>query len=60
MAGKRGSTKFAASSGNIAVLGPRFNGSAFTSIPMAQQESAFKRDWRRRPNHANRGHIRRV
>jgi P pilus assembly chaperone PapD len=33
MVGQRGSAQFAVSSGNVAVLGLRFNGSAFTSIP---------------------------
>jgi hypothetical protein len=33
MAGKRGTAQFAVSSGNVAVLGLRFNGAAFTSIP---------------------------
>ncbi len=33
MVGKRGTAQFAVSSGNVAVLGLRFNGAAFTSIP---------------------------
>jgi hypothetical protein len=33
MVGQRGFAQFAASAGNVAVLGLRFNGSAFTSIP---------------------------
>jgi hypothetical protein len=33
MVGKRGSAQFTVSSGAVAVLGLRFNGSAFTSIP---------------------------
>jgi P pilus assembly chaperone PapD/pimeloyl-ACP methyl ester carboxylesterase len=33
MVGQRGSAQFAVSTGNVAVLGLRFNGSAFTSIP---------------------------
>ncbi len=35
--GNRGSAAFVAGSGNIAVLGLRFNGAAFTSIPAANQ-----------------------
>jgi hypothetical protein len=35
--GNRGSAQFAVSSGSVAVLGLRFNGNAFTSIPTAQQ-----------------------
>ncbi len=35
--GNRGSAAFVAGSGNIAVLGLRFNGAAFTSIPTANQ-----------------------
>ena len=35
--GNRGSARFAVSSGSVAVLGLRFNGTAFTSIPTAQQ-----------------------
>jgi hypothetical protein len=37
VAGNRGSAQFAVSSGSVAVLGLRFNGAAFTSIPTAQQ-----------------------
>jgi hypothetical protein len=37
VAGNRGSARFAVSSGSVAVLGLRFNGNAFTSIPTAQQ-----------------------
>ena len=37
MAGKRGSATFAVTSGNVAVLGLRFNGAAFTSIPTIQR-----------------------
>ena len=37
VAGNRGSAQFAVSSGSVAVLGLRFNGNAFTSIPTAQQ-----------------------
>ena len=33
MAGKRGSAQFTVSTGNVAVLGLRFSGVAFTSIP---------------------------
>ena len=33
MVGKRGSAQFSVSSGSVAVLGLRFNGAAFTSIP---------------------------
>jgi hypothetical protein len=33
MAGKRGTATFSVTSGNVAVLGLRFNGTAFTSIP---------------------------
>jgi hypothetical protein len=36
MAGLRGRARFDATSGNVAVLGLRFNGSAFTSIPAQQ------------------------
>jgi hypothetical protein len=35
--GNRGSAAFVAGSGNIVVLGLRFNGAAFTSIPTAGQ-----------------------
>lgn len=35
--GARGSADFVVSSGNVAVLGLRFNGSAFTSIPTTSQ-----------------------
>jgi hypothetical protein len=35
--GKRGSAIFTVNSGNVAVLGLRFNGSAFTSIPTADK-----------------------
>jgi hypothetical protein len=35
--GNRGSAQFAVTSGSVAVLGLRFNGTAFTSIPAAQQ-----------------------
>ncbi len=35
MVGKRGSAKFSTSTGSVAVLGLRFNGLAFTSIPTA-------------------------
>lgn len=35
--GNRGSAQFTVSSGSVAVLGLRFNGTAFTSIPTAQQ-----------------------
>jgi len=35
VAGKQGSADFTVASGNIAVLGLRFNGAAFTSIPAA-------------------------
>jgi hypothetical protein len=34
--GLRGSAQFSVSSGSIAVLGLRFGGAAFTSIPAAQ------------------------
>jgi P pilus assembly chaperone PapD len=37
MAGNRGSADFTVSSGNVAVLGLRFNGAAFTSIPTADR-----------------------
>jgi hypothetical protein len=37
VAGNRGSARFTVSSGSIAVLGLRFNGAAFTSIPTTQQ-----------------------
>jgi hypothetical protein len=37
MAGSRGSADFVVGSGNVAVLGLRFNGSAFTSIPTTSQ-----------------------
>jgi hypothetical protein len=37
MVGKVGTARFEVSSGNLAVLGLRFRGSAFTSIPAAQQ-----------------------
>ena len=35
--GNRGSAEFTVSSGSVAVLGLRFNGTAFTSIPAPQQ-----------------------
>ncbi len=35
--GKRGSAEFTVNSGNVAVLGLRFNGAAFTSIPTADR-----------------------
>jgi hypothetical protein len=35
--GNRGSAQFTVNSGDVAVLGLRFNGAAFTSIPTAQQ-----------------------
>ena len=35
--GNRGSAQFTVSSGSVAVLGLRFNGAAFTSIPTAQE-----------------------
>lgn len=37
VAGNRGSAQFTVSSGNVTVLGLRFDGTAFTSIPAAQQ-----------------------
>jgi hypothetical protein len=37
MAGNRGSADFTVSAGNVAVLGLRFNGAAFTSIPTADR-----------------------
>jgi hypothetical protein len=37
VAGNLGSAQFTVSSGSVAVLGLRFNGTAFTSIPTAQQ-----------------------
>jgi hypothetical protein len=37
MTGNRGSADFTGSTGNIAVLGLRFNGAAFTSIPATQK-----------------------
>ena len=37
MAGLRGSAQFTVSTGNVAVLGLRFGGTAFTSIPTTQQ-----------------------
>jgi hypothetical protein len=37
MVGKQGSAKFTVSTGNVAVLGLRFSGVAFTSIPTMQQ-----------------------
>ena len=37
VAGNSGSAQFTVSSGSVAVLGLRFNGTAFTSIPSAQQ-----------------------
>jgi Concanavalin A-like lectin/glucanases superfamily len=37
MAGNRGSADFTVPSGNVAVLGLRFNGAAFTSIPTADR-----------------------
>jgi hypothetical protein len=40
MAGKRGTAQFAVSSGNVAVLGLRFNGAAFTSIPTASASTS--------------------
>ncbi len=40
MVGKRGSARFAVSSGSVGVLGLRFNGSAFTSIPTTSGSAA--------------------
>jgi hypothetical protein len=37
MAGNRGSADFAVATGNVAVLGLRFSGTAFTSIPTVQR-----------------------
>jgi hypothetical protein len=37
MAGKRGSADFTVAFGNVAVLGLRFGGAAFTSIPTADR-----------------------
>jgi hypothetical protein len=37
MAGKRGSADFTVTTGTVAVLGLRFNGAAFTSIPATQK-----------------------
>jgi hypothetical protein len=37
IAGNRGSAQFTVNSGSVSVLGLRFNGAAFTSIPAAQQ-----------------------
>jgi hypothetical protein len=37
LSGSRGSADFTASIGSVAVLGLRFNGTAFTSIPTTQQ-----------------------
>jgi hypothetical protein len=37
MAGKMGQADFTVSSGNLAVLGLRFGGAAFTSIPTTEQ-----------------------
>jgi len=37
IAGQRGSADFSVTSGNVAVLGLRFNGTAFTSIPTADR-----------------------
>jgi hypothetical protein len=37
VAGNRGSAQFTVTSGSVAVLGLRFDGTAFTSIPTAQQ-----------------------
>jgi hypothetical protein len=37
LVGSRGSAQFTVSSGSVGVLGLRFNGTAFTSIPTAQQ-----------------------
>jgi hypothetical protein len=41
MAGKRGSAQFTVSAGNVAVLGLRFNESAFTSIPATDPASVI-------------------
>jgi P pilus assembly chaperone PapD len=40
MVGRRGSARFAVSSGSVGVLGLRFNGSAFTSIPTTSGSAA--------------------
>jgi P pilus assembly chaperone PapD len=40
MVGKRGSAQFSVSSGSVAVLGLRFNGLAFTSIPTTTSAAA--------------------
>jgi len=37
VAGQRGSAQFTVTTGSVAVLGLRFNGTAFTSIPTSQQ-----------------------
>jgi hypothetical protein len=37
MAGTRGSASFSVASGNVALLGLRFNGLAFTSIPALEK-----------------------
>ena len=37
MAGQRGTVQFTMSAGSVAVLGLRFNGAAFTSIPAVQR-----------------------
>jgi hypothetical protein len=41
MVGKRGSAQFTASNGNVSVLGLRFSGAAFTSIPTTNLTSGF-------------------
>jgi hypothetical protein len=38
MAGQRGSAQFSVTSGNVAVLGLRFGDTAFTSIPVVEQQ----------------------
>jgi P pilus assembly chaperone PapD len=40
MVGQRGSAQFSASGGSVAVLGLRFDGSAFTSIPTTNPGSS--------------------
>jgi hypothetical protein len=40
MVGNRGSARFTASAGSVAVLGLRFDGSAFTSIPTSLASTA--------------------
>jgi hypothetical protein len=42
IAGKQGTVRFVATGANVVVLGLRFNGAAFTSIPTQPQSQILK------------------